>query len=253
VRWLLGGPPGRDAYLAGHIPGAVFVDLDSELALPPHMRRPEDGRHPLPEPEALQADMRRWGISDGSSVVAYDDTGNMAAARAWWLLRWAGLTDIRLLDGGLSAWKGIGGQLATDDVIATAGTVTVRPGSLPTVGIDAIGAWTGTLIDARAAERFRRETEPIDPKAGHIPGAINAPTIENLAPDGTFRPTEELVARFRELDGPVASYCGSGVTAAHQIAALAIAGIDAILYPGSWSQWSNRDLPVATGGSAGDQ
>lgn len=247
VRWKLGGPPGHGEYLLGHLPGAVFVDLDRELALPPETRRPEDGRHPLPQAEALQADLRRWGISDDSTVVAYDDSGSLAAARAWWLLRWAGLEDVRLLDGGLPAWTAAGGAVATDDVVATPGTVTVRPGSLPTVGVQALEAWTGTVLDARAAERYRGEAEPIDPKAGHIPGAVSAPTTDNLAPDGTFLPTDDLIARFRGLDGPVAAYCGSGVTAAHQIAALAIAGIDATLYPGSWSQWSNRDLPVETG------
>jgi thiosulfate/3-mercaptopyruvate sulfurtransferase len=247
VRWTLGGPPGHDEYLTGHIPGAVFVDLDRELALPPEDRRPQDGRHPLPRVEALQADMRRWGISDATAVVAYDDSGNTAAARAWWLLRWAGLEDVRLLDGGLSAWRAAGGAVATNDVVAAPGSVRVRPGCLPTVGVEALEAWTGTLLDARAAERYRGETEPVDPKAGHIPGATSAPTTDNLAADGTFLPTEDLVARFRGLDGPVAAYCGSGVTAAHQIAALAIAGIDATLYPGSWSQWSNLDLPVETG------
>ena len=248
VRWRLGGPPGHDEYLAGHIPGAVFVDLDSELALPPDVRRPQDGRHPLPRPAALEADMRRWGISDGSVVVAYDDSGNLAAARAWWLLRWAGVANVRLLDGGLAAWEASGGAMATDEVaVPVMGAVTVRPESLPTVDVEAVASWDGTLLDARATERYRGETEPIDPKAGHIPGATSAPTTDNLAPDGTFRATEELRARFHGLTGPVASYCGSGVTAAHQIAALAIAGIDATLYPGSWSQWSNCDLAVETG------
>lgn len=247
VRWTLGGPPGRDDYLRGHIPGAVFVDLDSELALPAGVRRPEDGRHPLPHPDALQADLRRWGISPGSRVVAYDDSGNLAAARAWWLLRWAGVQEVRLLDGGLGAWKADGGAVDTEDVHAEPGTMTVRPGSVPTIEIGAVETWTGTLLDARAAERYRGESEPIDPRAGHIPGAVNAPTADNLTADGRFRPTEELIARFRRVDGPVASYCGSGVTAAHQVAALAIAGIEAALYPGSWSQWSNRDLPVETG------
>ena len=223
------------------------MDLDSELALPPDVRRPEDGRHPLPNPDTFQVTLRRWGISDDSSVIVYDNSGNLAAARAWWLLRWAGVRDVRLLDGCLSAWKAIGGALAIDDVVAAPGTVTVRPGSMPTIEIEAVEAWTGTLLDARAAERYRGDVEPVDPKAGHIPGAVSAPTADNLTSDGMFRPTDELVARFGRLDGPVASYCGSGVTAAHQIVALAIAGIDATLYPGSWSQWSNRDLPVARG------
>jgi thiosulfate/3-mercaptopyruvate sulfurtransferase len=252
VRWSLGGPPGHDEYLRGHVPGAVYVDLDTELAA---HGEPTDGRHPLPEIAALQESARRWGVRAGSTVVAYDGAGNLAAARAWWLLRWAGVADVRLLDGALPAWIAAGGELATDDVVPERGDVTLRSGALPVLDADGAGAFpaTGVLLDARAPERFRGETEPVDPKAGHIPGAVNAPTTDNLAPDGRFLPATELRARFAGVgvtgDVPVAAYCGSGVTAAHEIAALAVAGYDAALYPGSWSQWSNSDRPVATGGT----
>lgn len=250
VRWKLGGPPGHGEYLTGHIPGAVYVDLDDELA---SHGEPTDGRHPLPSAEALTDAARRWGINSGDTVVAYDGEGNMAAARAWWLLRWAGLADVRLLDGALPAWIAAGKDLATDDVAPTRGTVELTTGSLPTLDLDTVAAFpeSGVLLDARAPERFRGEVEPIDPKAGHIPGATSAPTGSNLAADGRFLPAEELRDRFASLgvdaSAPVAVYCGSGVTAAHEAAALTIAGFEPAVFPGSWSQWSNHDLPVATG------
>ncbi|GGU14456.1 sulfurtransferase [Nocardioides albus] len=247
VRWQLGGPPGHESYLEGHLPGAVYVDLDTELA---RHGEPTDGRHPLPELADLQAAARRWGIDDGDAVVVYDAVGNTSAARAWWLLRWAGVADVRLLDGALGAWTAAGHPLVTDEVVPTPGTVTLTPGHLPVLPFEQVGAFEGLLLDARAAERYRGEVEPVDPKAGHIPGAVSAPTVDNLGPDGRFLAAKELRDRFAELgveaDSPTATYCGSGVTAAHQIAALAIAGYDAALYPGSWSQWSNHDLPVAT-------
>lgn len=248
VRWRLGGPPGREDYLAGHIPGAVFVPLEPELAA---HGTPQDGRHPLPPVESLQAAARRWGLREGDSVVAYDDNGNLAAARLWWLLRWAGLHDVRLLDGGLSAWIAAGGTLETDDVVPEPGDVTLDAGHVTTIDMDGAATYSGVLLDARAAERYAGEVEPIDPKAGHIPGAVSAPTTENLDADGRFRPAAALRRRFEALgvrEGvPVAAYCGSGVTAAHEVAALAIAGFEAGLYPGSWSQWSNHDdRPVAT-------
>lgn len=246
VRWALGGPPGIDVYRAGHIPGAVFVDLDTELAAPPSAA---EGRHPLPDPTNLQAAARRWGVRENRPVVAYDDTGNLSAARAWWLLRWAGVGDVRLLDGGLAAWTG---DLATGDDHPPPGDVTLRPGALPTLELDDVAAFArdATLLDARAAERFRGIVEPIDPRAGHISGAVSAPTTENLDAEGRFLPAERLRERFEALGvgERAAVYCGSGVTAAHQIAALQIAGYDAALYPGSFSQWSNRaNLPVVTG------
>ncbi|WP_244931967.1 sulfurtransferase [Nocardioides sp. W7] len=250
VRWKLGGPPGHSEYLRGHVPGAVYVDLDTELAA---HGEPTDGRHPLPDVAALQESARRWGVSGDRTVVVYDGDGNLAAARAWWLLRWAGLADVRLLDGALPAWVAAGGALATDDVVPGPGDVQLHPGALPVLDVVGAAAFprSGVLLDARAPERYRGETEPIDPKAGHVPGAVNAPTGGNLGPDGHFLPVEELRTRFAALGVahgvPVAAYCGSGVTAAHEIAALAIAGYDAALYPGSWSQWSNLDLPVETG------
>jgi thiosulfate/3-mercaptopyruvate sulfurtransferase len=264
VRWQLGGPPGLDEYRAGHIPGAVFVNLDSELAAP---AGPDVGRHPLPSIEDLQAAARSWGLRNGEPVVVYDDNGNQAAARAWWLLRWAGLSDVRLLDGGLAAWRAAGLPLATGDETAAPGDVDLlvsaagpaaRSGSAGGLTIDADGAVElveagGLLLDARSAERFRGDIASIDPKPGHIPGAVSAPTGENLTDQGTFRPATELSARFEALGvkpgRSVGVYCGSGVTAAHEIAALAIAGIDdVVLYPGSYSQWATQpDRPVATG------
>jgi thiosulfate/3-mercaptopyruvate sulfurtransferase len=246
VRWQLGVPDGRPAYLAGHLPGAVYVDLESTLSA---HGDPKDGRHPLPDRASLQDAVRAWGIDDGDTVVAYDASGNLAAARAWWLLRNAGLPDVRLLDGGLAAWTVAGLPLESGEVTPVPGTATLTDGGLPTIDIDDAAGWPehGVLLDARAGERYRGEFEPVDPRAGHIPGAISAPTAENLADDGTFLPADVLRERFAKLGDEVAVYCGSGVTAAHTIAALQIAGIDAALYPGSWSQWSNHpDRPVAT-------
>ncbi|MGC0363149.1 thiosulfate/3-mercaptopyruvate sulfurtransferase [Rhodococcus sp. 27YEA15] len=251
VRWALGATDGEQRFRDGHIPGAVFVDLDAELAAPPS---PERGRHPLPELDDLQAAARRWGISDGDSVVLYDASGNLAAARGWWLLRWAGLSDVRLLDGGVQAWESAGHDVAVGDGSAVAaGDVCLTAGHLPTVDIDGAADWTtagGVLLDARAGERYRGETEPIDPVAGHVPGAINLPTAGNVDADGRFLAVADLRERFDGVGvgDRVAVYCGSGVTAAHQIAALAVAGYEATLFPGSWSQWSNdSSRAVATG------
>lgn len=251
VRWQLGGPPGVDGYRAGHLPGAVYVDLDTELAAPP---TPAGGRHPLPDPAALQRAARTWGLRQGERVVVYDDSGSMSAARAWWLLRWAGVEDVRILDGGLAAWTTAGGDLDQTEVHPTLGDVELTGGQLPTLDADGAAAWPadGLLLDARAAERFRGEVEPVDPRAGHIPGAVSAPTAENVDGTGAFLPADDLTRRFAALgapgDGRVAVYCGSGVTAAHQAAALTMAGYTPVLYPGSWSQWSSDpERPVATG------
>ncbi len=250
VRWSLGGPPGWQTYLTGHLPGAVYVDLDTELA---GHGEPTDGRHPLPSITALQRSARRWGIDQDSPVVVYDGFGNLAAARAWWLLRWAGLTDVRLLDGALPAWRAAGLALQVDDVRPAPGSVRLTGGALPTLALGEVGdfATAAVLLDARAAERFEGLTEPVDPRAGHVPGARNVPTAGNLTEDGAFLPADRLRERFAAagaLPGTrIGVYCGSGVTAAHEIAALAVAGLDAELFPGSWSQWSNNDLPVATG------
>ncbi|MDF3149014.1 MULTISPECIES: sulfurtransferase [unclassified Streptomyces] len=252
VRWALGDPRGRDHYAAGHIPGAVYVDLDTELAAPPS---PEGGRHPLPRAEDLQEAARRWGIRQGRRVVVHDDSGNTAAARAWWLLRHAGLTRVTLLDGALGAWRSAGLPLESGvPADPPPGDVVLNEGALPTVDADGAAelAVSGLLLDARAAERYRGEVEPVDPRAGHIPGAVCAPTGENLTADGTFLPPEELRKRFEDKGAGRASrigvYCGSGVTAAHQIAALEIAGFEAVLFPGSWSAWSaDPARPAATG------
>jgi thiosulfate/3-mercaptopyruvate sulfurtransferase len=258
VRWSLGGPPGQEAYLEGHLPGAVFVDLETELAVPVAPGSAEEargGRHPLPSAEEFQESARRWGIDDGDAIVAYDDSFGQSAARVWWMLRDAGLNDVRLLDGGLAAWRHAGGPLDRGEVEPKPGNVQLRPGSLATIDADDAAAFPGVLLDARAAERYRGEVEPVDPRAGHIPGAISAPTSGNLAADGTFLGRDELRRRFAALGAEpgrrVAVYCGSGVTAAHDVAALAIAGIDAALYPGSFSQWSrDPSRPVATGDEA---
>jgi len=251
VRWSLAVPDGLPAYRQGHLPGAVHVDLEADLSA---HSVPTAGRHPLPATAGLQAAARGWGINDGDVVVVHDAGNSLAAARAWWVLTAAGITDVRILDGGLAAWERAGLPLETGDPTVRPGDVTLDSGLLPIIEIDEAAAFpaVGVLLDARAAERYRGESEPIDPRAGHIPGALSAPTADNLADDGTFLPVEQLVTRFESLgitaDTPVAVYCGSGVTAAHQIAALTIAGRSARLYPGSWSQWSHHpDRPVATG------
>jgi thiosulfate/3-mercaptopyruvate sulfurtransferase len=258
VRWALGDPDGREHYRAGHIPTAVYVDLDTELADPP---TPAEGRHPLPDVARLQAAARRWGLSNGRPVVVYDDNGGLAAARAWWLLRWAGLTDVRILDGALGAWRAAGLPTETGEAESAPGDVTLSPGHLPVLTADEAAALArdGVLLDARAGERYRGESEPVDPRAGHIPGAVSAPTLGNLAADGTFAAPEQLRSRFRALGvdaddpaAPVGVYCGSGVTAAHEVAALYLAGVEAALFPGSWSAWSaDPARPAATGSEPG--
>jgi len=255
VRWALGDSRGREHYRDGHIPGAVYVDLDAELAAPAD---PAGGRHPLPDPAALQAAARAWGLRAGQAVVAYDNNGGLAAARAWWLLRWAGVADVAILDGALPAWTQAGFDLAAGEPEATPGDVTLAGGQLPVLTADAAAALArdGVLLDARAGERYRGETEPVDPRAGHIPGAISAPTSGNLTPSGTFAAPATLRARYAALGAgagtPVGVYCGSGVTAAHDLAALAIAGFDATLFPGSWSAWSaDARRPAATGPQPG--
>ncbi|MEL5992212.1 sulfurtransferase [Microbacterium phosphatis] len=250
VRWTLAAPEaGHPAYLAGHIPGAVFVDLHHELADP--TRPATEGRHPLPAIEDLQRAARSWGVTAGRPVVVYDDSSGMAAARAWWLLRHAGVADVRVLDGGLKAWTG---EREAGSVAPADGDITLAYGAMPVLTADEAAALpaAGALLDARAGERYRGETEPIDPRAGHIPGALSAPTTENLDAAGRLLPAEQLRERFLALgvdpSRPVGAYCGSGVTAAHTLLALAAAGIDGALYPGSWSQWSNlTDRPVAVG------
>ncbi|MET8013146.1 sulfurtransferase [Streptomyces sp. NPDC005271] len=254
VRWQLGGPPGRPAYEAGHLPGAVYVDLDTELAGPAGAA----GRHPLPDLSAFAAAMRRAGVRRDQRVVAYDGGQGWAAARAWWLLRWAGHPSVRVLDGGLPAWTANGGSLTTDAPAQPEGDFVPEPGALPLLEADDAAALArrGVLLDARAAERYRGEVEPIDRVAGHIPGAVSAPTVDNVTADGHFLPADRLAERFAAVgvapDAEVGVYCGSGVSAAHQVLALAVAGIPAALYVGSWSEWSAAEgRPVATGPQPG--
>ena len=254
VQWVLTGatgPDGRERYAAAHLPGAAHVDLDAELAGPPGPR----GRHPLPDPALVQAALRRAGVDQESRVVVYDQGPSFAAARAWWVLRWAGVVDVRVLDGGLEAWLAADGPTTSDVPAPRAGGFTARPGSLPVLDADTAAqvARGGVLVDARAAERYAGLTEPIDPVAGHIPGAVNAPTTDNARPDGTFLDAAELRDRFsalgiRDHQSAVGVYCGSGVTAAHALLALHEAGIDASLYVGSWSEWvADPTRPVARG------
>jgi thiosulfate/3-mercaptopyruvate sulfurtransferase len=252
VRWRLDRPDGRPDFEAGHLPGAVFVDLGAELA---GHGEPTDGRHPLPSRTDLEEAARSWGLDDGDIVVVYDDLGGMSAARAWWLLRQHGVADVRILDGALGAWRAAGLPLAIGWAEPPRGSITLaEPNGAGVLGIDDAASLpgVGVLLDARAPERYAGEVEPIDPRAGHIPGAVSAPTSENLGADGRFLPAEDLRERFAALGvspgTTVGVYCGSGVTAAHTVAALAAAGIDARLFPGSWSAWSNHpDRPASTG------
>jgi thiosulfate/3-mercaptopyruvate sulfurtransferase len=252
VRWRLDEPDGRPAHLAGHIPGAVYVDLERELA--EHGAPVTEGRHPLPSPARLQEAARRWGLDDGDTVVVYDDLSSLSAARAWWLLADAGVADVRILDGALQAWVDAGFPLEAGDVVPGPGEITLSRGRLRRIDIDDAArlARDGVLIDVRAGERYRGEVEPIDPVAGHVPGAVNRPTGENLGADGRFLSPAELRRPFEALGArpgePVGVYCGSGVTASHTVVALTLAGFEPALYAGSWSQWSNHpDRPVATG------
>ncbi len=252
VRYRLDRPDGRPAYLEGHVPGAVYVDLDHELA---RIDRPEDGRHPLPALADLQAAARRWGVDDGDTVVVYDDWNGFGAARAWWLLTGAGV-DVRVLDGGYRAWVDAGLPVATGAEQPDPGSVILHERTTGVASIDDAATWPdrGVLLDVRAPERFRGETEPMDPVAGHIPGAVNLPSLVHLD-DGRFKDAAAIRSSFEAVGVrpgvDVAAYCGSGLTAAHTALAGALAGIDVTVYPGSWSQWSNLPgRPVATGAAA---
>ncbi|WP_122817746.1 sulfurtransferase [Nocardioides pantholopis] len=247
VRYRLGGPPGAQEYAAGHVPGAAYVDLDADLAAPAGA----GGRHPLPDPADFEAAMRRVGVRDDRPVVVYDDWSGHAAARCWWLLRHHGHGDVRVLNGAWAAWVADGGPVEVAPAQPEAGDFTARPGAMPVVGPEEVPD-VAVLVDARAPERYRGESEPVDPVAGHIPGAVNVPTITNLGADGRFRPADQLRALYAAAgvtgDEPVAAYCGSGVTAAHDVLALELAGIRAALYPGSWSGWiTDPTRPVERG------
>lgn len=250
VRYRLGFADGHENYLAGHVPGAVFADLEADLA---GHGDPSDGRHPLPDDAALEAAARRWGIGRDQAVVVYDDSRSLPASRAWWALQRAGVADVRVLDGGLSAWRAAGGALEAGEVVPEPGDVVLgRPGADDVLGTEDVALWTGVLLDARAPERFRGETEPIDPVAGHIPGARSLPIAEVLDDDGRFLPPTGIFAAFEAAGAgenvPIAAYCGSGVTAAQLALAGALIGREVTVYPGSWSAWSNTPgRPVETG------
>jgi thiosulfate/3-mercaptopyruvate sulfurtransferase len=283
VRWRLGGPPGIEIYQSGHLPGAVYVDLDRDLAGPPGT----GGRHPLPAAARFEAVMRRAGVRAGRPVVAYDDAASTIAARLWWSLRYFGHDQVRVLDGGYGAWAAAGLPVTMAEPRPAYGDFTATAGHMPVLDDSGAAALarSGVLLDARAAERYRGETEPVDPVAGHIPGALSAPTAANVTADGRFLPRGELRERFAALGiaaglaarppqhrpgapeaaalpagaagesalaGDVGAYCGSGVTAAHEVLALELAGIRAALFVGSWSGWvTDPGRPVATGADPG--
>jgi len=257
-RWYLGRPgDGHAAWAAGHLPGAIHLDLDDDLADLDGFGAP--GRHPLPSPTVFADRLGAAGIGDEHLVVAYDDVGGWVAARLWWMLDVLGHREVAVLDGGIEAWTAAGGTLSTE-----------AP-AWPPASLHLAEAWTGVisreelkarlgsvvLLDARAPARYRGEVEPIDPVAGHIPTARNAPVDGNLA-DGRFRPPAELAERFRALGadgsaGPVVTSCGSGTSALHHAIAMRLAGLpDPILYVGSYSDWSRSGEPIATGDDPGE-
>lgn len=248
VRFKMGAPMGPEEYAAGHIPGATYIDLDANLAAQAGL----EGRHPLPATEVFETAMRAGGVSDGQPVVVYDDWSGLAAGRCWWLLRFHGHRDVRLLDGGLAAWRAVDGTIEHGPVKRPPGDFTSRPGQMPVVDADGI-AGVDIVVDARTPDRYRGEFEPQDPVAGHIPGAVNAPVAANLTEDGRFRDLDALRKIYRDVGAlepgsSVATYCGSGVTAVLDVIALEMLGVSAALYPGSWSGWSaDPDRPVQTG------
>ncbi len=254
VRWKLDEPDGYPAYLQGHLPGAVYVSLEDELSDHTIAGR---GRHPLPSGHSVEAAARRWGVWQNQLVVVYDDWNRAGSSRAWWVLTAAGLPEVRILDGGLSAWRAAGGRLDTARVTVQPGDVVVPlddlyAGSRPTVTAQQVIAGGVTLFDARSPERYRGDLEPVDPLGGHIPGAQNLPSGAVLTRDGTFSDRSALTGlvfdKHLDIGGEIGVYCGSGVTATVTIAALATAGIEAALFPGSWSEWiSDPTRAVATG------
>ncbi len=244
VRWKLGAPSAYPDYLAGHVPGAAFIDLEQELCGPAG----EGGRHPLPDVEQVQAALRAAGVSGDREVVVYDHGDGMAAARAWWTLCWAGHRAVRVLDGGYAAWLAAEGQVSAEPSAITPGDFKVEPGGMEVLDAEqaALVAREGVLLDARTPERYRGETEPIDPVAGRIPGALNMPYARLVNADGTMR--DDLIS-ILPAAVQVGAYCGSGITAAHTVLALYQAGRDDVaLYVGSWSNWiTDPQRPIATG------
>ncbi len=251
VRYRLGGPPGLEAHASGHVPGAAYVDLETELSDPPSDPVDDRGRHPLPSSERFIDAMQGAGVGLDASVVVYDDWQGRAAARAWWLLRHHGHHDVRVLDGGLTAWVAAGGEVEAGEVRPERGDFHGSPGSMPLVSADDL-AGVAVVVDARAEERYRGDVEPVDPVAGRVPGAVNVDTGRNLDNHGHFRAAGELRALYAGVGATagsqVAAYCGSGVTATHDILALELAGVRAALFAPSWSGWvADPDRPVERG------
>jgi thiosulfate/3-mercaptopyruvate sulfurtransferase len=257
LRHDLGQPDawGEAQYRSGHVPGAVFAHLDRDLSAP---KTGGNGRHPLPSPAVCAALFGRLGIGAATQVVAYDQGSGAYASRLWWMLRWLGHDAAAVLDGGFDRWTREGRSVTAEVPVPRPATFTARPGAIPVDAAEvasAIGGGSMLLIDARAPERFRGEVEPLDPVAGHIPGAVNRPFLRNLGPEGTFKPAAALRTEFDTLLGgkppaTVVHQCGSGVTACHNALAMEIAGLPgARLYPGSWSEWcADPARPVARGG-----
>ena len=257
VRFDLARPEaGEAAWREGHLPGAHYLHLDRDLSAKDGVPALCGGRHPLPTREVFAATAARLGLTPDTPVVLVDAQGGMFAARAWWMLRWIGARDVRVLDGGLAAWRAAGGALEPGEVAPAAPGLAWPLGPEPEglrLTADALAAQLGrvALLDARAPERYRGDVEPLDPVAGHIPGALNRPFSANLGPDGRFLPPEALRAAFQGLAGarPVVHQCGSGVTACHNLLAMAVAGLPGgALYAGSWSEWCRDPArPVAQG------
>jgi len=251
VRWSLAEPgKGRRDYASAHLPGAIFVDVETDL-----VAAEGPGRHPLPEPEVFAARLGELGFDDSSEIVAYDDAGGTIAARLWWMLDDLGHPNVRVLDGGIQAWTAVGGPRTADVVAHPPGRLTIRPKWTRTIDRESLAGRLGTLtvVDARARERYRGDVEPIDPVGGHIPTARSVPTAGNLRDDGRFRDAAALRQRYSPLGDDVVTVCGSGITACHNALAMRLAGLpDPVLYPGSYSDWSRAGMPVATGDEPGD-
>lgn len=247
MRWSLAEGADTSAYRDGHLPGAVFADLDRVCCAPPGPA----GRHPLPTTAGFQAAARALGVSGDRAVVVYDVGDMLPAARAWWTLRYFGHPEVYVLDGGYDAWRRAGLPVrAGEREAGVPGDFAATPGGMPVLDAEAAAelAHAGTLVDVRAAPRYRGESEPIDPVAGHIPGAVNLPSADDLCPGGGLRSVAELADRYAPLPAEVGAYCGSGITAARTVLALATTGRTAALYPGSWSNWiADPARPVATG------
>ena len=259
VRYNLTDPnAGEQAYLDGHIPGAQYLDQGTQLA---GQTTGKNGRHPLPDAHTLTQRLRQLALTPESKVVVYDHNDGSFAARAWWLLRWVGCSHVRILNGGLQAWQDAGGRLQSSQSVSSFSAVQTQGDMktvMPTVSAADILSHQPTdgqvLIDARTAERYRGDVEPLDPVAGRIDGALNRPIANNLQPDGRFKPASQLHDEFTTLLGnqsaqQVIHYCGSGLTACHNVFAMELAGLSgSALYPGSWSEWcSDPNRPIAKG------